>query len=457
MNYILGGSTTPMAGDGYGYRPSPANSPTPSNILASDEPDDADQHRVSSLTMSRDGSPIFSSQMSGLNAPVQPPRSSVKSYHTASEYSAISEIPDRPEEMTWQNYDIPQELGLLEEDSPMNIRNVIQESMDEHRAIKDSLLHSRMEGIEPSTGNIAFLSNDYDPGIAQSSSTASTRSTVSSDLATTNLYLDSKSETSMESDAEDDSHLKPSHKISDQLTAGISKELLPSNSPSDQNVPAKERRFLESKARIKKTQKRFRLLPNGKQKGESSSESPVIDPPVSECTGCFEGIPGTKAVGLPCHHEYCSSCFAQLVSTSIQHEVSFPPKCCLTDIPNKTIRDNLPAEISSMYDNKALEYAVPVANRYYCISSACGKWIDTRQARRRNGILECQHCASMLCTICRGPQHPSNEDCPQDLGLDRTLEQAERAGWRRCYKCRAMVELNTGCRHITCKCRAEFW
>jgi hypothetical protein len=32
----------------------------------------------------------------------------------------------------------------------------------------------------------------------------------------------------------------------------------------------------------------------------------------------------------------------------------------------------------------------------------------------------------------------------------------EKSGWRRCYKCRTLVELTHGCSHITCRCKAQF-
>ncbi|RYP64839.1 hypothetical protein DL769_006514 [Monosporascus sp. CRB-8-3] len=32
----------------------------------------------------------------------------------------------------------------------------------------------------------------------------------------------------------------------------------------------------------------------------------------------------------------------------------------------------------------------------------------------------------------------------------------ERSGWRRCYKCRTLVELTQGCTHMTCRCKAQF-
>lgn len=69
---------------------------------------------------------------------------------------------------------------------------------------------------------------------------------------------------------------------------------------------------------------------------------------------------------------------------------------------------------------------------------------------------KCPHCSTAICIICRGRGHATGQDCPQDYGLDATLEFAEQEGWRRCHSCHTMVELTFGCRHITCKCGAQF-
>src|SRR5437667_9013236 len=60
-----------------------------------------------------------------------------------------------------------------------------------------------------------------------------------------------------------------------------------------------------------------------------------------------------------------------------------------------------------------------------------------------------------MCRVCRGIGHEGT-DCPEDFALEATIQESINHGWRRCYKCHAMVELMTGCRHITCKCKAEF-
>lgn len=164
-----------------------------------------------------------------------------------------------------------------------------------------------------------------------------------------------------------------------------------------------------------------------------------------------------KLVALACQHNYCASCFSQLVSTALQNENLFPPKCCLQEIPAKLIKSNVRLKLGTVFKQKAKEYAVPASERWYCPSTRCAKWIDPGRLSFSAGSFRCPHCRLRICPTCRGAEHAKHGDCPQDFDLAATLEEAERAGWRRCYKCRAMVELTVGCRHITCKCSAEFW
>ncbi|KAI4182417.1 MAG: hypothetical protein L6R41_005989, partial [Letrouitia leprolyta] len=41
----------------------------------------------------------------------------------------------------WQEYEIPDELGILQPDVPEDLRNIVQESLDEQRAMRLSKLH----------------------------------------------------------------------------------------------------------------------------------------------------------------------------------------------------------------------------------------------------------------------------------------------------------------------------
>ena len=522
MKYLLGGTSTPMAGDGLGLAvparsmPSPkatipsslgnggatdyfsrsrsksnvsarsntsATSQTPSPLPS---PHPQDQYPTiipdvqlfgSSQHVSRktDARKSLRTQ-NGVRAPrcsfanlaaatASSSRPSMDSFQTAAstaEDSPRVETPDVMGETSWEDYEIPQELEFVRGDTPKEIRNIIQESLDEHRAMRASRLQSQAIVVRTTIESSRTPRTRDRPEVPECSSIISARSTPDSEYVTnrsaSSLSISRDSATSLESEVEDSGLLRPPKLLSrSQATSSRESLRTKANSNISPSMAALEKRLQESQDRTNKSHKLFKLLPARKRKSEIPLEPQMPEPAAYECTSCFDEVPNKKAVDMPCHHKYCSPCFSQLVLTAICNEATFPPKCCLQEIPKKTMREHLPPKALAQFDEKALEFAVSIGNRYYCVSPKCAKWIDTRIARRTNGILECPHCAVKLCTICRGPQHSSNEDCPQDYGIGPTLDQAERAGWRRCYRCRALVELTSGCRHITCKCRAEFW
>ncbi|PGH11444.1 hypothetical protein AJ80_07124 [Polytolypa hystricis UAMH7299] len=175
-----------------------------------------------------------------------------------------------------------------------------------------------------------------------------------------------------------------------------------------------------------------------------------------ECASCFDQILDKHLLSLNCQHKYCLRCFSKLVETSLTAERLFPPKCCLEEIPTKLILHNVDSNLRDKYKTKALEYAIPEPSRWYCPTATCGKWISASKIKKGAKTQKCPHCRTVICGTCRGLTHANSVDCPLDYGLEATLEEAEMHGWRRCIKCRAMVELTSGCRHITCQCGAEF-
>ena len=393
------------------------------------------------------------------------PRPSMDSFQTAASIAEDSPqlgTPDVMGESSWEDYEIPQELEFVRGDTPREVRNIIQESLDEHRAIRASRLQSQAIVVRTTIESSRVPRKKDQSEVPECSSVISARSTPDSDYATnrsaSSLSTSHDSATSLEMEVEDTDFLRPPKVLGRSQVDSSQENLKTKANPSVRpSMAIIENKLKESQERTNKSHKLFKLLPGRKRKSDILFEPQVSQPTTYECTSCFDDISQHKVVDMPCHHKYCSPCFSQLILTAIIHEATFPPKCCLQEIPKKTMREHLPPKALAQFDEKALEYAVAIGNRYYCVAPNCAKWIDTRIARRMNGILECPHCAVRLCTTCRGPQHPSNEDCPQDYGLGPTLDQAERAGWRRCYHCRALVELTSGCRHITCKCRAEFW
>ncbi|PGH13577.1 hypothetical protein AJ79_03570 [Helicocarpus griseus UAMH5409] len=177
-----------------------------------------------------------------------------------------------------------------------------------------------------------------------------------------------------------------------------------------------------------------------------------------ECSSCFNDVLDKNMLGLKCQHKYCLKCFLKLVDIAMKEENLFPPKCCLEKIPQQLILDNLDHSRREKYKLKIQEYSMNPENRWYCPAANCNKWIPPNKVKKGSKPDEkiCPHCRASLCALCRRVAHRSETECPRDYGLEATLKEAENYGWRRCYNCHSMVELMTGCRHITCKCGAQF-
>ncbi|KAG6001905.1 hypothetical protein E4U21_003655 [Claviceps maximensis] len=115
---------------------------------------------------------------------------------------------------------------------------------------------------------------------------------------------------------------------------------------------------------------------------------------------------------------------------------------------------NIPDDLKKTFQERSLEWELPIGERMYCSEPECGIWIPPKQIKlhKRQGRCERGH---FTCTICRGPLH-GDDDCPQDYEMTLTNILAEQEGWKRCFNCYAMVEHREACEHMTCRCGAEF-
>ncbi|KAL8949505.1 MAG: hypothetical protein Q9183_007597, partial [Haloplaca sp. 2 TL-2023] len=322
---------------------------------------------------------------------------------------------------------------------PEEIRIIIQESMDEQRAVRLSKLQEKddiifRDAIYPG----GVHRNFEESAMAESSAMAAARNSKSPSMKfhkgsgntlhswTTSLNFD-------------DNVIHPLNSADDK----DGQSAMPSAETYRPEIYSSSRKIQTSRGKLSKAHGLFKVL--RRSKDATSTTGVDSGPATYECTSCFDDIPKKEAILVPCNHRYCYPCFSQLIATAIQNEDHFPPKCCLQEIPRRVLRQKLKGPDLASFDAKALEYSVAIGSRYYCARPECAKWIDTTKAKHLNSSrLQCPHCRHNMCTLCRGPSHPSGQDCPQDFALDATLQQAERAGWQRCYNCRAMVELNTG-------------
>ncbi|KAG5987923.1 hypothetical protein E4U52_007058 [Claviceps spartinae] len=161
------------------------------------------------------------------------------------------------------------------------------------------------------------------------------------------------------------------------------------------------------------------------------------------CVACTSEVASTDSVRCPCSHDYCGDCITSLFSAAINDESLFPPRCCKEPIPLDLSKPFLSATLLGTYEAKKLEYGT--LDKTYCHVRTCSTFVPP--AFVKDDVATCVKCQSKTCTMCKGETH--TDDCPADTLTADFLQIATENGWQRCYSCRRMVDLNTGCNHIS--------
>lgn len=102
-----------------------------------------------------------------------------------------------------------------------------------------------------------------------------------------------------------------------------------------------------------------------------------------------------------------------------------------------------------------MEYLTPIDLRYYCPIPDCGVFVPADKADQVFRRAKCPK-GHLTCVDCRQPAHTDAVQCVQNRDMELVQKLANEEGWRRCYRCHTMVEHSNACRHMTCRCGAEF-
>ncbi|KAG6088258.1 hypothetical protein E4U15_006483 [Claviceps sp. LM218 group G6] len=161
------------------------------------------------------------------------------------------------------------------------------------------------------------------------------------------------------------------------------------------------------------------------------------------CVACTSEVASSDSIRCPCSHDYCGDCITSLFNAAINDESLFPPRCCKEPIPLDLSKHFLSATLLGAYEAKKLEHETP--NKTYCHVRTCSTFVPP--AFVKDDFATCVKCQSKTCTMCKGETH--TDDCPADTLTAAFLQIATEKGWQRCYSCKRMVDLDTGCNHIT--------
>ncbi|KAF1916403.1 ariadne RING finger [Ampelomyces quisqualis] len=172
-----------------------------------------------------------------------------------------------------------------------------------------------------------------------------------------------------------------------------------------------------------------------------------------QCVACTDCQPRTHMVTAKCGHRYCANCAKGLFMRSTKDETYFPPKCCKQPIPLAFVERHMNADEIAIFQLATIEYETK--KRTYCSNLSCGSFIPPDRIEAGSQRATCSRCGTETCSSCLNRYH-QNSECPDDGALRETLNLAKEMGWQICQTCNRVVQLRSGCNHMTCICKAEF-
>lgn len=177
----------------------------------------------------------------------------------------------------------------------------------------------------------------------------------------------------------------------------------------------------------------------------SDSEEGTYPPedPGLFCVACQNYCFAQVVATLPCNHNYCFVCLQELFTTSFKDSTLCPPRCCRQTIDVTCIEYLLDSDTVNLYNAKKIEH--DTVDKTYCSKPACSTFITAGRIMGKLAI--CGECRSGTCITCKKAAHIG--DCSEDDDLQQVLTLASQEHWQQCTRCKRVVELSTGCNHIT--------
>ncbi|KAJ5089821.1 IBR domain protein [Penicillium argentinense] len=173
-------------------------------------------------------------------------------------------------------------------------------------------------------------------------------------------------------------------------------------------------------------------------------------PPRIECVACGDLRFASEGVKAPCPHFYCKDCLTAFFESTLNDTSNFPPSCCGIMIPPTSATSVLSADLIRRTEHKLIEHED--TSPAYCADPACAQYIFPNNRVFNTGI--CRVCRKGTCLLCKKNSHPN--DCLPESTDNQVLELAGKKGWKQCPNCGNVVELVSGCNHITCICKFHF-
>ncbi|KAF9528770.1 hypothetical protein CPB83DRAFT_298045 [Crepidotus variabilis] len=224
----------------------------------------------------------------------------------------------------------------------------------------------------------------------------------------------------------------------------------PDDDPEEEDVPnqyAILRKAMENRA-----------FGTGSSSGSGAGTSSMFSRHVKKvnCTICDDSVTTTSALETSCGHYYCRGCIREHADLMTRDETLYPLRCCKAPIEHNKVFPFLSLALRKQFEAKNVEFSVPPNNRIYCCSPTCSAFLGATTAYEGVKGLRCGKCQTVTCPRCKQSYHPNERACSDNTSALEVRELARTQGWQTCPGCHAIVELNIGCYHMTCRCSTQF-
>ncbi|KPV76549.1 uncharacterized protein RHOBADRAFT_35184 [Rhodotorula graminis WP1] len=173
-----------------------------------------------------------------------------------------------------------------------------------------------------------------------------------------------------------------------------------------------------------------------------------------ECIACTDTFLSSSLVHVRCkdNHAYCGACLHDLFVAATKDESLFPPRCDGAEIPLDLVKRYLSQQELFEYSRKAAEFSTP--KRLYCAVATCSTFLGA--ASGHQVAVKCPTCQRSTCAGCKGPWHGPIAVCGASPDADAARALEREFQFKQCPSCKRVVELDSGCHHIYCRCGHEF-
>ena len=123
----------------------------------------------------------------------------------------------------------------------------------------------------------------------------------------------------------------------------------------------------------------------------------------------------------------------------------------------------IPENILNKWDRLLCESTIPESYRFYCPFTDCSVLLINDNSSLTQH--DCPVCKRSSCAKCRVPWH-SEFSCTEFRKLKTKKKGkeydkmatalAKKNNWKKCPKCKFLVERTYGCTHIRCRCKYDF-